>query len=188
MVGVMLGLLGILIVTGVIISLTDYTEGIANKIAKGVFVIFCGAELLIGVVFCIISCMATDEVQTGKSNLVAIRSDSQIEGSAGGALTFLVANIGEKDVYTFYYETSDGGYKKGTINSSNVTIYETDEVKPSIIKYEKGFAGHSLDSLYFFNDETNSEVDYTNNSGENCNVRYEIFVPEGTIVQNFSLE
>ena len=188
MIGVIDGLLIIAGVSAIITILTDYGQEIIHKIAKGVLVISAGVGVLACVVLIIVSYMATDEVQTGKSNLVAIRSDSQIEGSAEEALTFLVANIGEKDAYTFYYETSDGEYKKGTINSSNVTVYEADEEEPSIIKYERGFAGHSLHSIYNFNDETNSEVDYTNDSGENDDVRYEIFVPEGTIVRNFSLE
>lgn len=138
---------------------------------------------IITVGFLIIVTIISTEFQAGKANLVSIKADSEIEGSG----TFLVANIGEEDVYTFYYETSDGGYKKGKINSSNVTIYETDEVEPSIIVYNTGFAGYSWQSLLFLVNLNNGELEFNDDSGKGY-TRYEIFVPEGTIVQNFSLE
>ena len=187
MVGVLVGLTFAILAAVFFVAITDYDKK-KHKIAKGVFATVCGATLLLSVTLFVITVMATDEVQTGKNNLVAIQSDSRIEGSATGALTFLVADIGEEDVYTFYYETSDGGYKKGTINSSNVTIHETDKEEPSIIEYKKGIKGIPLSSILNFKDETKSEVDYTKDYGEEYDVWYEIFVPEGTIVRNFSLE
>ena len=182
----------IFVIVFVAANIAEYYKHVDRKIYK-----ITSAVCIIALVveFAAISSLNTDtsntpteEIQKWKNNLVAIRSDVWFEGSARGALTFLVADIGEEDVYTFYYETSDGGYKKGTINSSNVTIHETDKEEPSIIEYKKGIKGIPLSSILNFKDETNSEVDYTKDSGEDDDVWYEIFVPAGTIVRNFSLE
>ena len=183
--GVIISLIIIFVIVFVAANIAEYYEYLDRKIYK-----IASAVCIIGIVAEVfIVCMPTDtsntpteEIQKWKNNLVAIRSGVRLEGSATGGLTFVVADIGEEDVYTFFYETSDGGYKKGKINSSNVTIYETDEEEPSIIKYKRIYDELSLE------DETKSEVDYTKDYGEEYDVWYEIFVPEGTIVRNFSLE
>lgn len=64
-------------------------------------------------------------------SLVALTNNSEISGS------FFLASgrIGERDVYTYMYETEDGGRIMDEVNVASVALYETDE-EPRIERVE----------------------------------------------------
>lgn len=145
---------------------------------------FCIAIALFEVVLVVLlvaGCTNATYEETLRAELVSTKADTRIEGKTA----FLFTEIGEEDVYIFYYKTDDGGFKKGLINSKNVTVFETNAVKPNVVRYERSFAGYTILELETMNKRP-SEFVYDSSDGSD--VRYEIYVPEGTIVQEFKLE
>ena len=152
-----------------------------EKLVKTILVVGCVLEVITIELMPVIDANATYN-ETLRANLVSVDTKTKTEGSS----TFLVADTGEEDVYTFFYETENGGVKKGKVNSKNVIVFETNETEPSIIRYEESFAGYTLSNLMTL--EGNRPAEFNNDSSEENDVRYEIYVPEGTIVQKFQLE
>lgn len=93
-------------------------------------------------------------------------------------------DFGNKQVFTFYYKTSDGGYKRDYESASKTTIYEDENTSP-YIQYNM-YRKISWDSkwrfwlLFYTIDNKNSKFDYLEN--------IEIHVPENTIIKEISLD
>lgn len=78
----------------------------------------------------------------------------------GGNWTYI--KIDANQYYTFYYKDGEA-YKLGKINASDAAVYQTNETEPKIIR-----------------------ISYSQNGHVN-KCTYEIYVPEGSIVEQFNL-
>lgn len=120
-----------------------------------------------------------ETIQTAEYKLVSIKDNSQLEGSGSGGLFYVYVSMDTNEVYTYYYKLEDGGYKKGKISSENAVIYEKDDCKPLITEYTtytKVNMNHSLENFLTFGSFNKSEKSY------------KIFVPKGTIAQDYYLD
>lgn len=72
--------------------------------------------------------------------------------------------IDAEQFYTFYYKYGDG-YRTGKISAKNAIVYQTDDVKPSIVKKITKKA-----------------------CGELISSDYEIYIPKGSIIEKFNLD
>jgi len=83
-------------------------------------------------------------------------------GSEGeGNLTYI--RIDANQYYTFYYK-EENGYKLGKINAAEASVYQTDETEPKIIRITHS-KKYQADQYI-----------------------YEIYIPEGSIVEQFHLD
>lgn len=116
--------------------------------------------------------------KTAEYELVSLQDNSQISGYARGGLFYVYASMATNEVYMYYYKSGDG-YRKGKITSENVIIYEQEACTPTIVEYttytkvKMNGILEGLLSFCSFRDEEKS---------------YEFYVPEGTVVQTFSLD
>lgn len=116
--------------------------------------------------------------KTAEYELVSLQDNSQISGYARGGLFYVYASMDTNEVYMYYYKFGDG-YRKGKITSENVIIYEREACTPTIVEYttytkvKMNGILEGLLSFCSFRDEEKS---------------YEFYVPEGTVVQTFSLD
>ena len=114
-----------------------------------------------------------DETQ----QIVSIKDNSQV--SATGSLFYV--SMSTDGVYTYYYKTNDGGYKQGKVNANNTIIYEEDNCKsPSVqryCKYTQKNLSETWTKILLFSSKHDKYV----------SDRYEVHVPKGTVVQEFTL-
>lgn len=111
--------------------------------------------------------------------LVSLQADTEISGS--GTRSYL--EISEKTVFHFYYKTTKNGkegFSPKTITSSNVFIDETYEGAPFIREIYTTYDYHYTDFEKWWLQDYLSGLDpYTM-------VSYEIYVPTGSIVENYN--
>ena len=123
---------------------------------------------------------------------IKLMDPSKIEGGghfSGGSGNFVIAT---NEVYLYYYKTAEGGYKQGKVNAETTTIYEEKDCKqPRLLSYDsiihvtRKYSGAEKIGrmiLLFFSSKEKTSTDTAKNT------RYEIYVPEGTVVQNFTLD
>lgn len=100
--------------------------------------------------------------------IVAFNDDSQVNGNIG----LFGGYIGEDMYYAFYYKVGDG-YKADKVKADNTTIIESDSEIPRVDHVE-------IKPIYKDNFDTfrakNTSIDK----------RYIIYVPVGTIIQEFN--
>lgn len=72
--------------------------------------------------------------------------------------------IDDEQFYTFYYKDGDG-YKMGKITAENTIVYQTDDVKPCILK------------------KTTRKA-----CGEFLSSDYEIYIPQGSVIEKFNID
>lgn len=114
----------------------------------------------------------TDEIK-----LVSLQDSSQINGSAGGGAFYVYASVGSEEVYTYYYQLENGGYKRGKICADNAIIFEKDNCNPEIIEYttyQKNKLGGVIRGILTFDIPESKS--------------YEIYVPKGTVLSTFVLD
>lgn len=105
--------------------------------------------------------------------------------STSGSFFLGSGSISGSHVYTFYYKTDDGGYKRDYEYSSKSTIYEDENDKP-YIQYNKYYMqSNSADSdfwwiLFTFHEDGNEGSYHTKD--------IEFHVPENTIIKEVSLD
>lgn len=111
------------------------------------------------------------ETETNRKELVCLQDNSQVSGH--GSVFYVKVETNE--FYCYYYKTEDGGIKMGKVNAENAVIYQGD-YEPCII--EKTSVKKPIN------------MSATTARWLLCTrkVVYEIYVPEGTIVETFSLD
>ena len=101
--------------------------------------------------------------------IVSVSSAEDVSGS-GGIGSFVVAT---NDMYRYYYQTKDGGYKQGKITADGTIIRYTDEtpqlIKVTKIEYEK----RSWIGIFWREEQTTKS-------------HYEFLVPEGSVQNQFN--
>lgn len=93
-------------------------------------------------------------------NPVSMNDVIACEGKQHGAYL----QIDSEQFYTFYYK-DENGYRTGKINSDDAIVYQTDKVNPYILK------------------RTTKKA-----CGELISIEYEVYIPKGSIVENFNLD
>jgi len=88
----------------------------------------------------------------------------------------MVYSSSERDVYSYYYMTENGGYKRETTEYSNVTVFEEDNCTPRITK---------VITTYFHQYEFFG-IKWNERGGQEEG--YNIYVPKGSIVREFELD
>lgn len=78
------------------------------------------------------------------------------------SLTYIC--IDSEQFYTFYYKYGNG-YRTSKISSDNAIIYQTDDIKPQIVK------------------KTTKKA-----CGELVSIDYKIYIPKGSIIEKFNLD
>lgn len=121
----------------------------------------------------------TETTETRTYNLVSLQDESQVSGDIRGKRYYLYASINTDEVYNFYYETEDGGFKKAKIDASKAVVYEKDDCNPAVVEYttytkskmsEKWQKILMLDIL---------ETEYKS---------YKVYIPKGTLTREYSLD
>ena len=134
--------------------------------------ILCIVIVVTSVVFLFRSPIEPKQVEEQYRELVSIKDGTRKESY--GFLTMY--SNSERDVYSYYYMTENGGYKRETIEDYNVTIFEEDNCTPRITKvtityfYQYGFLGIKWNEI------------------ERTEEEYNIYVPKGSIVREFELD
>lgn len=127
-----------------------------------------------------INSLSYDEtVKTSDWQLVSITDNNQIFGKSSGGLFYIRISIDTDEVYSFYYKVDNGGFKRGTVNAENSTIFEKDDCTPHIVEYTtytKNKMNVVLRTILAFGYGTSSQKSY------------EIYTPTGTILRTFSLD
>jgi len=117
--------------------------------------------------------------QSGEWNLVALHDNRQIEGHGAGGLFFVRVSVDTKPVYNFYYQLENGGFRQGTIDVSNAIIFEQDDTTPHIVRHTVDVRNRMPRWLH------NTLAFGAGNKQYNT---WELFVPTGSIVQDFTLD
>lgn len=81
----------------------------------------------------------------------------------------------ERDVYSYYYMTENGGYKRETIGNHNVTIFEEDSCTPRVTTVTTYTTKREVLGIKWDDRKV-------------IKVEYNIYVPKGSIVREFKLD
>ena len=128
---------------------------------------------------CGIDCLSYNEVsQTGNWELVSITDDSQISGKGSGGLFYVRVSIDTEEVYSFYYQVNEGGFKRGKVDADTTTIYEKDDCTPHVVEYTT-YTKNKMNSIL--------RIILAFGYGESSQKTYEIYTPTGTILRTFNL-
>lgn len=145
---------------------------------KMVICIALGAVGLLGL--CGIDCLSYNEVsQTGNWELVSITDDSQISGKGSGGLFYVRVSVDTDEVYSFYYQVNDGGFRRGKVGADKTIIYEKDDCTPHIVEYTT-YTKNKMNSIL--------RAILAFGYGESSQKTYEIYTPKGTILRTFNLD
>lgn len=121
---------------------------------------------IIGIVVSI-SLPMSKEINTYEYNIVTLQDNSHVSGG----LFLGTGSINGSMKYVFYYELPNGGFKMNQISYENTTIIYSNDKKVIIYKEEP----------------TNSFLNWFAIDLE-FNTSYEIYVPKGTISNDFKLD
>jgi len=105
--------------------------------------------------------------------IISVNNDNQINSFVLGS-----GYINEVEYYFYFVKTNDGGYIRGKIMASNVTIYENNEISPRL-QWIKYIPKQEKITKYLFGDLSNRVYD---------NKDYKLIVPKGTIMREFKLK
>ncbi|MCI9178010.1 MAG: hypothetical protein HFJ28_05570 [Clostridia bacterium] len=117
--------------------------------------------------------------QTAEYNLVALQDYSQIKGQGAGGLFYVHISIDTVEVYSYYYQLENGGYKQGKIKAQSAVIFEQDDSTPHIlvttvdVKNKMPKWLQIILTFGFPNKQYNT---------------YELYVPKGSVIQDFVLD
>ena len=117
--------------------------------------------------------------KTGEWDIVSLTDNSEVDGSTTGGLFYVYCSIDTDEVYSFYYETTDGGIKRGKVDADNTTIYEKEDCIPHVVEYTtytKNKMNKTLREILAFG------------FGESSKKSYEIYAPSGSVIRTFSLD
>ncbi len=147
----------------------------------GIKMVICIVLGIVGFLgICGIDCLSYDEVlQTGNWELVSITDDSQISGKGSGGLFYVRVSIDTDEVYSFYYQVNDDGFKKGKVDADKTTIYEKADCVPHVVEYTT-YTKNKMNSIL--------RIILAFGYGESSQKTYEIYTPTGTILRTFDLD
>lgn len=91
-----------------------------------------------------------------------VSMNDAIASTGGGNRTYI--SIDAEQFYTFYYKYGDG-YRTGKISADNTIVYQTDETNPCIVEKISRKACGKIKST-----------------------EYDIYIPKGSIIENFHLD
>jgi hypothetical protein len=115
--------------------------------------------------------------KSGEWPLVSLQESDQISGQGNGGLFYVHVSIENTEVYKFYYQYGDG-YKFGKITAESGTIFEQNNCTPHIVQNTVNLKNKMPGWLHIalaFGIPTNQ---YNT---------YDLFVPKGSVVQDFVL-
>lgn len=146
-----------------------------NIRSLGIKMVICIALGTVGFLgLCGIGYLSYDEVsQTGNWELVSITDDSQISGKGSGGLFYVRVSIDTEEVYSFYYQVNDDGFKRGKVDADTTTIYEKDDCTPHVVEYTT-YTKNKMNSIL--------RIILAFGYGESSQKTYEIYTPTGTIL------
>ena len=158
-------------------SFTDWRD-VRSWGKKMVICIALGAVGILGLFG--IDCLSYTEVsQTGNWDLVSITDNSQISGKGSGGLFYVRVSVDTDEIYSFYYQVNDDGFRRGKVDADTTIIYEKDDCTPHIVQYTtytKNKMNNILRAILAFG------------YGESSQETYEIYTPKGTILRTFNLD
>ena len=137
------------------------TEDVGNFIS---IFLSLGIVFVVGVIFLFMGAAIDNDrapvVVTKEVVYQPVSMGDVMVSEGGGNWTYI--KIDANQYYTFYYKDGEA-YKLGKINASDAAVYQTNETEPKIIR-----------------------ISYSQNGHVN-KCTYEIYVPEGSIVEQFNL-
>ena len=121
----------------------------------------------------------TETVQSKTYNLVSLQDESQVSSSIRGRRYYLYASINTDEVYNFYYETEDGGFKIGRIAAANSVVYEKDNCDPAVIEYTT-YTKSKMNETW----QKILMLDVVKEEAKS----YKVYIPKGTITREYNLD
>jgi len=120
--------------------------------------------------------MSEMTIYTSEVRITQIKSLNDNTGNMSGSFFLGTGNIGPDSRFYFYACYSDSTYMLKDLNADRVTIVESDFRKPCVVKYESHIDWSRTEiSLFLFKLEKQK-------------YRYEIYVPENTIIIQYNLD
>lgn len=104
--------------------------------------------------------------ESGYAEILSVENQNSLTGS----FVLGTGSISNRNVYVFYKKTSDGGLLKDYVNAYSTPVYEDNTVSPRIVEFT-----HYKDYPKIFPWKYESSK------------TYKIYVPEGTVIKEFSL-
>lgn len=116
------------------------------------------------------------EETTTRIDIVNVNDSKEVTGSVsgGGFLIYSVnGNVSTDNVYCYYYQQEDGGFKLASIRADDSTIYYLPEGET------KGYINKITTTTYYYDNNNYPAVKTDEVYEQSC--KYEIYVPEGSI-------
>lgn len=119
------------------------------------------------------------DVVTTSSTVICAKDNFSVTGSFSRKILYVHGSVSEESVYTYYYQSKDGGIKQGTIPADSTTIYF---VKTG----EKAYLETVVTTEYWLNNNNSPATRYP----ETSETTYKLYVPEGSVtnVYEFNAE
>ena len=173
----MMYVIGAFVLGGLLFSIVTWADGCYTKTGENLakfFTALCSIALVFSLIFIIgfETNIEIDETVVERIELVNLQDNSQIGGYGGRCYV----KITTSEVYCYYYRLDDGGVKLGKVRASEATIYQGDYIPciKTIEACKKPYGMTVKQSKFWLFHE-----------GEKF---YEIYVPEGTVVEEFNLD
>lgn len=123
-----------------------------------------------------ISIPGPSEETTTRIDIVNVNDSKEVTGSVsgGGFLIYSVnGSVSTDNVYCYYYQQEDGGFKLASIPADDSTIYYLPEGDT------KGYINKITTTTYYYDNNNYPAVKTDEVYEQSC--KYEIYVPEGSI-------
>lgn len=138
-----------------------------------------GAVIIVKTIFYLLEHDTYTEPEVETKNLISVKSDQGVAGKGSGSLLYYAFSIESQNIYSYYYELSDGGVQKESIDAKYTVIYEKDGCKPRVEKHK--------DMKHFYHPIFMGVCTFKVYDSSDYSYYYEMYVPEGTILRKFSL-
>jgi hypothetical protein len=121
----------------------------------------------------------TEEQHVSTNVLVSLADGSKITGSFSGGIFLSRGTINQNPVYNAYEKLENGSYRLVQYNANSTTIHYTNE------NYRgEGYATKvTMKTIKLF-----GIWEFVLSGGHTLSMRHELFVPEGSIVEDFNLD
>lgn len=139
-----------------------------------------GAVIIVRTIFYLLEHDTYTSLEVERKTLISVKSDQEISGKGSGSLLYYALSIENLNTYSFYYELSDGGVQKESIDAKYTVIYEKNGCVPRVEKHKNMKHFHHPIFMGIFTFKTYDSTDYS--------YHHEMYVPEGTILRKFELD
>ena len=139
-----------------------------------------GAVIIVRTIFYLLEKDTYYTLEVERKSLISVKSDQEISGKGSGSLLYYALSIENLNTYSFYYELSDGGVQKESIDAKYTVIYEKNGCVPRVEKHKNMKHFHHPIFMGIFTFKTYDSTDYS--------YHHEMYVPEGTILRKFELD